>query len=203
MKHMSLAVTLAVLAGLAACSESPTAVTAERTAEPTAAFAKGGDGGGVGSPHFTIDGTSCTVEPWSGVTSCAFQIAGLGKNGSAVVALDGILDVTFDCVDKYGTVKASRSTVRIFVDGTFFANASGNATGTLSDGPDIPITAFTCPITTWLYSPANVIYNLQPTGKNGLPVSAGEWSLGAIAKTAKGSGKAFFFVGPITVIEPS
>ncbi len=194
MKHMSLAVTLAALAGLAACSESPTAVTAEPTAEPTAAFAKGGPGGGgIGSPHFTMEGTSCSLDSTTGELSCDYQVSGLGKNGSALVTLTGVLDAHYDCATSGGTVIRSRSSVRFVIDITAFADESGNATGTVSDGPNFGITRLEC---AFLY-PTNVVFNLNAMAKHGVPILPGEWSLGAASLTAKGPGRLFYYSGSL------
>jgi hypothetical protein len=182
MKHVSLAVTLEAMAGLAACGEAPTAVTAE----PTAAFAKGGpNGGGSGSPDFTMEGTSCTLDSSTGELSCEYLVSGLGMNGSAPLTLTGVLDAHFECYDAGGNFVRQRSSVRFVIDITAFADESGIATGTGTDGPDFGITRLEC---AYIY-PQNIVSNLNAMAKRGVPILPGEWSHGAASLTTKGPGR--------------
>lgn len=176
-----------VAAGLvlaAACSDA----TGPVGVEPT--FAKGG---GVGSPHFTLEGTSCVLDNDSGLMTCDYQVAGLGKYGSALLTLEGKLDVTYFCA----VGAPERETVRLFLKLQVFADQTGNAVGVMTANPVLPV--YVCRL--WPYaSPTDVDYLLDPMAKAGLPTATGEWMLNGVAKTAKGPLTTFYYTGGVSLV---
>lgn len=201
------------LIAVSACSDTSTAPVAPDDA--TAAFVKqgtpGDKGGGVGSPHFAepiglphVDPNHCTLDSETGELTCDYQIAGLGKRGSALVTLAAILDVDLECENYSGTRTRYRKTIRIDADQTVFANESGNATGTLQDTPDLAVTNVDCIVMAGplYYKLVGHSFNLNETSKIGVPILPGEWMLNAVARTAKGPARVFYYGGPLFPANP-
>jgi len=121
-------------AALTACNGSqstPTApgvTAADLTAMP--ADSKGSNSsGGKGSPHFVTDFTSCEFDTSNGHMVCDYQVAGLGKNGHALITLDGLESLQYTCYS------FQLQTGRFFTEIDIWGDASGNYKGTIDAAP--------------------------------------------------------------------
>jgi hypothetical protein len=189
-----------------------------------AAFAKGGDkdgGGGVASPHFALDRTSCSFSETVGEMECDYKLSGLGRKTDYIVTMVGLVKTTWDCVDNTGaTVATGVNELRLNLDVQFRPDARGNATGRLNAQPeDLTPTINYCPsyvtgsttvnlgtrfypilvvIPTFASSTVqNIRFSLDPEASTSEPTQMGVWALFAAAVTAKGPLTFDFYAGAL------
>jgi hypothetical protein len=174
-KRLVSTLVLAICAiALTACNGSqatPTApvVTTDLTA--TTADAKGGNSsGGKGSPHFVAEFTSCNFDSTNGHMVCDYQVAGLGKNGHALITLAGVETLHFRCAIW------NINLVDFFAKADIWGDRSGNYAGTIDASP--------------LYGPLcnnNVSWDLT-----------GAWTLTGLVDTSAGPTVPILYVQPLT-----
>jgi len=93
---------------------------------------KGGSNvGGKGSPHFDNLATFCDFDGEDGSMTCTYQVAGLGKYGSALLVLSGTEEHEWYC----GTSSRERRWYDFYASVEIFADRSGNAKGVIEATP--------------------------------------------------------------------